>query len=58
MNLIILIIMYIVFVFLLVFFIDVSEDITTFNWIQIWLMIIVITLIGTSILIELGIVNC
>lgn len=58
MNLIILIIMYIVFVFLLVFFIDVSEDITTFNWIQIWLMIIVITLIGASILVELGIVNC
>ena len=58
MNLVLLIILYIVFGFLLVFFIDVSEDITTFNWIQIWLMIIVITLIGTSILVELEIVNC
>lgn len=58
MNLIILIIMYIVFVFLLVFFIDIPDDFTIFNWIQIWLMIIVITLIGTSILVELGIVNC
>lgn len=58
MNLVLLIILYIVFGFLFVFFIDVSEDITTFNWIQIWLMIIVITLIGTSILVELEIVNC
>ena len=58
MNLIILIIMYIVFVFLLVFFIDIPDDLTIFNWVQIWFMIIVITLIGTSILVELGIVNC
>lgn len=58
MNLVFLIILYIVFGFLLVFYTDVSDDFTILNWIQVWLMIIVITLIGTSILVELGIVNC
>lgn len=58
MNLVLLIILYIVFGFLLVFYIDIPDDFTIFNWIQVWLMIIVITLMGTSILIELGIVNC
>lgn len=58
MNLVFLIILYIVFGFLLVFYTDVSDDFTIFNWVQIWLMIIGITLIGTSILVELGIVNC
>ena len=58
MNLVFLIILYIVFGFLLVFYTDVSDDFTIFNWVQIWLMTIGITLIGTSILVELGIVNC
>lgn len=58
MNLVFLIILYIVFGFLLVFYTDVSDDFTILNWIQVWLMIIVITLMGTLILIELGIVNC
>lgn len=57
MDLLILMILEILYIFLLVFYIRSVDDLRLSNWILICIMITVIVLIGTSMLLEIGIVK-
>lgn len=57
MDLIILIAMEIVYVFLLVFYVKDIDDFSLGKWLFICLILFIITVIGNSIFIELGIVH-
>lgn len=57
MDLLRLMILEILYIFLLVFYIRSVDDLRLSNWILICIMITVIVLIGTSMLLEIGIVK-